>query len=419
MKKQLILLVTLLTTTFAPVAAQVVLNFDAGQPTQTADDSYYATYLKEHVYATDDGYYAQLLQNPFFEQTVADNATTAIALQPMNSGTPVRDNYFGMATWATSADFDNVTLTTLDGTTVYSDEFTKVGNEWNQNGGTWEVADGVLRQTDTGNLGDLNVCYKRTGHEGILSLDATKRSGAEGFLIAFSYIDNENYCWWNIGGWNNSQHAIEQCVNGVKTTLTTAAGSIVTGQTYRLKVKMEGEHVLCYIDDRLIHDITLQNTSTLYGSAAVSDDGNRVWVRVANPTASQQNVVVRLKDADVQGAALIRKSVSQAFTPDLLANLTVGTTSSTSLTPVMDDAVRFDARARSLNTLELTVTDVPIATHIEETTMDQVQGTNAPAQTAIYDLAGRRMAENYESCIKNSALVKGLYIVNGKKVLIR
>lgn len=417
MKKQMLFLVALLTTSFGHVTGQVILNFDAGQPTQTAGDSYYATYLKEHVYATDDGYYAQLLQNLFFEHTVSSDATTAIALQPRNSGTPLRDNYFGMATWATTADFDNVALTTLSGTPVYSDDFTKVGNEWNPNGGTWEVADGVLRQTDAGNLGDLYVCYKRTGHEGILALDATKRSGAEGFLIAFSYIDNENYCWWNIGGWNNSQHAIEQCVNGVKSTLASAAGSIVTGQTYRLKVMMEGEHVRCYIDDRLIHDITLQNTSTLYGSATVSDDGNRVWVRVANPTATQQNVVVRLNDADLNDATLIRKSVSQTFTPNLLANLAVGSTTSSTLTPLMDDAVRFEARARSLHTLELTVTDVPDATHIASID-EEASPTTYNVQSTIYDLTGRPILPSQQGRYAEK-LPKGIYIVNGKKVLVK
>lgn len=36
----------------------------------------------------------------------------------------------------------------------------------------------------------------------------------------------------------------------------------------------------------------------------------------------------------------------------------------------------------------------------------------------VYDLMGRKVADNYDSFIKNSALRKGLYIINGKKTLI-
>lgn len=27
----------------------------------------------------------------------------------------------------------------------------------------------------------------------------------EGFLIIFNYVDKNNYCWLNLGGWNNTQ----------------------------------------------------------------------------------------------------------------------------------------------------------------------------------------------------------------------
>ncbi|MCR4613772.1 MAG: hypothetical protein K5778_07205 [Bacteroidaceae bacterium] len=409
MKKLSSLLLTVMLTLAESVVAQCVFNFDAAQTVRPLSDDFFMEYLKENTYVGDGGYYSQLLLNPFFRKTAEADGMTALETHPMNSGTPVRDNYFGVATWATAADFDNVSLTTLDGTVVYKDAFTSAGNEWNENGGTWAVADGVLRQTNPDDLGSINVCYQRTGYEGVLQLDATKQSGAEGFLLAFSYLDNENYCWWNIGGWGNTQHAIEQCVDGVKTTLATAAGSIVTGQTYRLKVVMEADYVRCYIDDRLVHDITLINASNLYSAAAISDDAGRVLVRVANPTASVQPVVVRLKDADVLSGTLSHKEVSQAFSPAVLDALNVGAVQSTSLTPVLDGAVRFNALARSLNTVELAVADTPIETGIEISTMNNEQLTINNEKSTIYDLSGRRVARP----------LKGLYIVNGKKVFVK
>lgn len=43
-----------------------------------------------------------------------------------------------------------------------------------------------------------------------IELDAIKDSGDEGFLIGFNVQDTKNFAWFNIGGWGNSQHAVEQ-----------------------------------------------------------------------------------------------------------------------------------------------------------------------------------------------------------------
>ena len=61
---------------------------------------------------------------------------------------------------------------------------------------------------------------------------ARKDGGAEGFLVVFNYVDPDNYCWLNIGGWGNTQNAIEQVVNGSKSQLVTAAGKVETGRWY-------------------------------------------------------------------------------------------------------------------------------------------------------------------------------------------
>ena len=44
-------------------------------------------------------------------------------------------------------------------------------------------------------------------------------SGREGFLIAFHYQDDNNFVWWNIGGWGNTRTALEQIHNGSNTQL--------------------------------------------------------------------------------------------------------------------------------------------------------------------------------------------------------
>ncbi len=49
-------------------------------------------------------------------------------------------------------------------------------------------------------------------HDYDLHVKATKKSGKEGFLVAFGVKDTGNYYWWNLGGWNNTLNAVEQAI---------------------------------------------------------------------------------------------------------------------------------------------------------------------------------------------------------------
>ena len=62
-----------------------------------------------------------------------------------------------------------------------------------------------------------------------------------------------------------------------------------------------------------------------------------------------------------------------------------------------------------------TVEDV-IVTAIEDIEMSNVK---CKMDNGIYDLSGRRIVDNSNSKMQNSKLKKGIYIVNGKKVLVR
>ena len=48
-----------------------------------------------------------------------------------------------------------------------------------------------------------------------------------------------------------------------------------------------------------------------------------------------------------------------------------------------------------------------------------VHSSLIPHPSSIYDLQGRRVANNYELCTMNYALPKGIYITNGKKIIIK
>ena len=196
-----------------------------------------------------------------------------------NNADNATETFAGLSTWITSATFSDYTIS-KDGVIVYSAPFDGT-DPWTDLSGTFKEEDGTLIQTSTSMEGLLYLNDKvALGDNYDINVKATKTGGNEGFLIAFGYKDSKNYCWWNIGGWNNSQNAIEVCNNGTKSQYDTKACSLVTGQTYDLHIEVRNNHIKCYIDGELYHDVILPMERRIYTSA--SREGNKLYVKLVN-----------------------------------------------------------------------------------------------------------------------------------------
>lgn len=206
----------------------------------------------------------------------------------------------GFSTWATTVKYDNVKVSNLDGSVVFTDDFSNA-NEWNLSSG-WNTNGGALNMTDGSKEGGLVYCAKTCPDNFIFEFDATKVSGKEGFLVAFNVGDQNNYVWFNVAGWNNTQHAIEICSNGAKSTFMTAGGSITTGKTYHGKIVLNGTHVVCSLDDQVIFDCNLPIDRKVYTTASIDDEAGLVYFRAVNYTTEDQAVSVDLANCDLNSA---------------------------------------------------------------------------------------------------------------------
>lgn len=195
-------------------------------------------------------------------------------------------NYGGLSTWITSATFSDYKVL-KDGEVVYTAPFDGTSN-WTDNAGTFREANGVLTQSSTTMTGLLYVNKNiDLGENYTIQVKATKTGGNEGFLIAFGYKDENNYCWWNLGGWGNTRFCIERAVNGTKSQYDNIYRSLDTGVTYDLRIEVRGNHIKCYIDDELCHDLVLPAEPVeryLYTSA--SREGDKLYVKIVNPSAT-------------------------------------------------------------------------------------------------------------------------------------
>ncbi|MGH7979934.1 MAG: alpha-L-arabinofuranosidase C-terminal domain-containing protein, partial [Limisphaerales bacterium] len=199
----------------------------------------------------------------------------------------------GLGSWNTSVQYTNIVVTNND-VTLYQSDFADDGtNGWDVFNGTWDAEDGTYQQT-----AQITDCYSiYTNGAGTnwanytITLQAMKTGGAEGFLIQFNVLDDYNWTWWNIGGWTDTQDAIEQMVGGNKTTYAQVPQYIQTGVWYYIKIVLNGAEARCYLGTNsqqaatnLVQDVTLPSaTSGLLVSSTYADPAGQVVVKAVNP----------------------------------------------------------------------------------------------------------------------------------------
>ncbi len=170
---------------------------------------------------------------------------------------------------------------------LFSDDFSDGDGQWTESGpggaarGTWAVTGGEYRQTS-----DEEDARSIAGSPGwsnyTVELDARKLGGAEGFLIMFGARDSGNFYWWNLGGFGNTQSVIEKATGNTKTTIASSTDTVTTGQTYHIKLQVEGRRIIAWLDGRKVHDF-VDNTGVvepLYQVMTRDEDTGEVVLKV-------------------------------------------------------------------------------------------------------------------------------------------
>jgi len=121
--------------------------------------------------------------------------------------------------------------------------------------GLWRMEDNVLRQDSLADnvhleFGDANW------RDYEFSLEARKIAGAEGFLIIVRSPEPGDLYWWNLGGWGNRQHGLEAKKNERQSPAgARQPGNITAGKWYRIKLRVEGDHIEGFLDGKKLLDV--------------------------------------------------------------------------------------------------------------------------------------------------------------------
>ncbi|WP_053848928.1 alpha-L-arabinofuranosidase C-terminal domain-containing protein [Streptomyces sp. NRRL B-24085] len=234
----------------------------------------------------------------------------------------------GLSTWATTAAYDDVRVTDADGRALLTDDFSSGASQWTHTGaGAWSVQDGQYVQTDVNAENTMVSAGDPSWHDYDLKVKATKKAGKEGFLVAFGVKDTGNYYWWNIGGWNNTQTAVEQAVDGGKSTLISKAGSVETGRAYDIDVKVRGRQVTLYLDGQEWGGFTDDKPAEPFRQVVTKDrkTGDLI-LKVVNAQDSAARTAVDLGGAKVASRARVTTLAA--------AQDAVNTETSTAVAPV-------------------------------------------------------------------------------------
>lgn len=260
------------------------------------------------------------------------------------------------STWNTSAEFDNIKITDFNNSELLSEDFASKPSGWTLPSG-WNADGGCLSQTSESSQGSLAICDSELPDNFIFEFDAVKKSGAEGFLVAFNFGSEKDYIWWNIAGWNNTQHALEVCTNGAKTQYDIRAGKIETGKTYHGRIVVDGNHIVCYLDNELIHDITLPVARKLYISSNIDDETGMLYCKVVNMTSSAETANISINNASLLSAESIVMTADNSEAENTSDNRT-NVAPKTGEVTVSDGVASFEAPAYSLTILKFQLSDI-------------------------------------------------------------
>ncbi|MFL1904323.1 alpha-L-arabinofuranosidase C-terminal domain-containing protein [Streptomyces tauricus] len=262
-----------------------------------------------------------------FMRNVGDRVVPSRATGTPSVSGPVT-GAVGLSTWATSAAYDEVRVTGADGTELLADDFSGDASKWTHTGGgSWSVQDGQYVQSDEAAENTMVSAGDPAWHDYDVHVKATKKAGKEGFLVAFGVKDTGTYYWWNLGGWNNTQSAVEQAVDGGKSTLISKAGSIETGRAYDIDIKVRGRQVTLLLDGQEWGSFTDDKPAEPFRQVVTQDKktGDLI-VKVVNAQAADARTAVDLGSAKVRSKASV---TTLAAAPDA-----VNTETDTAVAPV-------------------------------------------------------------------------------------
>ena len=291
-------------------------------------------FSSSRVMGTPSYYVQQLMPQYLGTQVVKVEQTDPYKDKVRKPLTP-KQNRVGFGTWNTRATFE----------TVKEVDFVR---------GDWQKEGNNVRQTGRQ---DATLCIEKN----IIDSDhytckfrARKDEGAEGFIIVFNYVDENNYCWVNFGGWTNTQHAIEQISSGGKLLTDSKRGHVEPGRWYDVTLQVAGDSVKAWLDNEQVFNTVLKHDETkgIFSSATIDDTTGELIVKVANTSDAATTARLNLKHFTPGFARVVHLAANDGMEENTLQAPTTIHPTEQLLSPE-DGSVLLDVPPYSLNIVKI------------------------------------------------------------------
>ena len=180
-------------------------------------------------------------------------------------------------------------MTDPAGKVLYASNFDAGFEGWETADGAWGVKDGALQQS-AGGPNVRAVTGDPAWTDYTLTLQARKLGGEEGFLILFHSPSVQSPAWWNLGGWRNTAHAIQNA----DVSERRIPGNIETGRWYDIRIELAGGNIKAFLDGQLIDEATIEPLPTLYAAAGRLDASGELVLELVNPFREPCRARIRL-----------------------------------------------------------------------------------------------------------------------------
>ena len=230
---------------------------------------------------------------------------------------PVR---IGLATWATNVSYKDPHYI-VDGKEIPLTELSK----WQSVKGMWRGKGNEISQRSHLDPAMLISPETFTDKKFTYKVKAMKNGGNEGFLLMFDYVDEDNYNWFNVGGWGNTRNNIEQGTDGGRIQLHHGTRfKVEDGQWYDLQVDVDGDNIKCYIDGKLDCEGKLRPSMMkgVFASTTLDEKTNELIIKVVNTGWGPVPGTINLKNCHAVSATMQRLSSEKGSDENTMSNPT-------------------------------------------------------------------------------------------------
>ena len=147
------------------------------------------------------------------------------------------------------------------------------------NKGNWDISEGILKQSNL--ITDVKLFFgSKDWKDYEITLEAKHTDGYEGFLILLRAATDQDFYWYNIGGWGNTQSALEKESNNSRIVVTDfVKGRIEKNTWHKIKIRCEGNRIQGWLNDKQVLDYTDKNDPFLSGKVGLGSWSTEVNYR--------------------------------------------------------------------------------------------------------------------------------------------